>query len=405
MLISHPRIMIRHAPWITSIETFCCTLATLFPKVFCTSVLTWSVYALIVHGCYDTLMTTQETSIFAIAIGLIGLTLYILCLYTYFRVLNAGPGSPSDFEELRIHNILLLSKPKYNSANPYDTNDNMTTSASLLANAEGVDETTSVESEQPPSEYMTLHMLKSNNSSYRYCTKCSVWKPDRCHHCSTCNRCILRMDHHCPWFATCVGFYNHKFFAQFLMYVTAYSGFDFVVSLSILWKFFADEKYNDHYLSLNLVFLFVLSLAFFITVGGFLAFLLYLLCRNKTTIEFQENRWNFKNDKNGKSFQYEFDGSGKKKKLGNIFDLGCGRNWRSIMGPSWYYWLLPVTVTKKSIDARLENGINFEIDEDVYDRWCYNAQLQDQLNQQLADYKNRIRMEREATQTTDTNRF
>ena len=103
--------------------------------------------------------------------------------------------------------------------------------------------------------------------------------------------------------------------------------------------------------------------------------------------------------------QYEFDSSGKKKKLGNIFDLGCGRNWRSIMGPSWYYWLLPVTVTNKSIDARLENGINFEIDQDVYDRWCYNAQLQDQLNQQLADYKNRIRMEREANQTTDTNPF
>jgi len=248
-------------------------------------------------------------------------------------------------------------------------------------------------------------MLKNNNSSYRYCTKCSVWKPDRCHHCSTCNKCILRMDHHCPWFATCVGFYNHKFFAQFLIYVTAYSGFDFVVSISILWSFFADEKYNDLYLSLNLVFLFVLSLAFFITVGGFLAFLLYLLFRNKTTIEFQENRWNFKNDKNGKSFQYEFDGSGKKKKLGNIFDLGYGRNWRSIMGPNWYYWILPVTVTNHSINARLENGVNFEIDQDVYDRWCYNAQLQDQLNQQLADYKNRIRMEREAAQTIDTSPF
>lgn len=397
MLISHPLIMLRHTPWIMSIESLCCTLSTLFPKVFCASVLTWSIYVLIVHGCYDTLMDTQGKAIFGIGIGLIGSILYILCMYTYFKVLNAGPGSPSDFEELKIRNILLLSKPKYNSANPYDTSDNITTSSSLLVNAERVDDTSSFESEQPPSDYMTLHTLKNNNSTYRYCTKCSVWKPDRCHHCSTCNRCVLRMDHHCPWFATCVGFYNHKFFAQFLVYVATYSGFVFIVSLYILWRFFADEKYSSQYLSLNLVFLFVLSLAFFITVGGFMGFLLYLISKNKTTIEFQENRWNFKNDKNGGSFQYEFDGSGKKKKLGNIFDLGCGRNWKSIMGPSWYYWVFPVTVTNKSIDARLENGINFEINQDVYDKWCYNAQLQDQLNRQLADYKNRIRMERETT--------
>jgi palmitoyltransferase len=26
---------------------------------------------------------------------------------------------------------------------------------------------------------------------------CHVFKPDRCHHCSICNRCVLNMDHHC----------------------------------------------------------------------------------------------------------------------------------------------------------------------------------------------------------------
>merc|ERR1719420_1163071 len=52
----------------------------------------------------------------------------------------------------------------------------------------------------------------------RYCKMCNVWKPDRTHHCSICNRCILNMDHHCPWINNCVGFYNRKFFIQFLMY-------------------------------------------------------------------------------------------------------------------------------------------------------------------------------------------
>ena len=36
----------------------------------------------------------------------------------------------------------------------------------------------------------------------RYCEKCHCWKPPRAHHCSTCGRCIVKMDHHCPWVCT-----------------------------------------------------------------------------------------------------------------------------------------------------------------------------------------------------------
>ena len=66
-----------------------------------------------------------------------------------------------------------------------------------------------------------------------YCTKCAHFRPARAHHCSICNRCILRMDHHCllaippllilfvftgPWVGNCVGHLNHKFFFLFMMY-------------------------------------------------------------------------------------------------------------------------------------------------------------------------------------------
>lgn len=51
-----------------------------------------------------------------------------------------------------------------------------------------------------------------------FCKKCNFVRPPRAHHCRLCERCILKMDHHCPWVGNCVGFYNHRYFTQFLVY-------------------------------------------------------------------------------------------------------------------------------------------------------------------------------------------
>jgi palmitoyltransferase ZDHHC2/15/20 len=61
---------------------------------------------------------------------------------------------------------------------------------------------------------------------------CNVFKPERCHHCSACNRCVLNMDHHCPWINNCVGFWNRKYFMLMLFYVILTTYFVLMTLLS-----------------------------------------------------------------------------------------------------------------------------------------------------------------------------
>ena len=51
------------------------------------------------------------------------------------------------------------------------------------------------------------------------CPDCEVIRTKRSRHCSICNRCVERFDHHCPWVNNCVGSGNHAYFLAFLLSV------------------------------------------------------------------------------------------------------------------------------------------------------------------------------------------
>ncbi|KAG5670020.1 hypothetical protein PVAND_000307 [Polypedilum vanderplanki] len=63
------------------------------------------------------------------------------------------------------------------------------------------------------------------------CKKCLVPKPPRTHHCSICNRCILKFDHHCAFLNQCIGFYNHRYFFLYMVYTVL--GVIFIITFGI----------------------------------------------------------------------------------------------------------------------------------------------------------------------------
>lgn len=61
--------------------------------------------------------------------------------------------------------------------------------------------------------------LRPTQRGTRRCHKCNDnYKPPRAHHDSVTGRCIVKMDHYCPWVCNAVGALNHKFFVLFIFY-------------------------------------------------------------------------------------------------------------------------------------------------------------------------------------------
>ena len=132
----------------------------------------------------------------------------------------------------------------------------------------------------------TTSFTVKSNGEMRFCKKCQARKPDRAHHCSTCRRCVLKMDHHCPWLATCIGLRNHKAFLLFLIYTTVFCFYCFAVTGTWTWmEIMANTEYLENMLPVNFIMLAVISGIIGLVVGAFTAWHILLASRGQTTIE------------------------------------------------------------------------------------------------------------------------
>lgn len=70
-----------------------------------------------------------------------------------------------------------------------------------------------------PTTPLKRKLTNKRRRGIRRCRKCQDnYKPPRAHHDSVTGRCIVKMDHFCPWVGNAVGALNHKFFFLFILY-------------------------------------------------------------------------------------------------------------------------------------------------------------------------------------------
>ncbi|XP_050390392.2 palmitoyltransferase ZDHHC18-B isoform X2 [Patella vulgata] len=123
------------------------------------------------------------------AIPAIGVALFLFVMSTLFRTSFSDPG------------VIPRSTPD---------------EAAEIEKQIEVPNTSSPGTYRPPPRTREV-VVKGQVIKLKYCFTCKIFRPPRASHCSLCDNCVERFDHHCPWVGNCVGKRNYRYFYLFIL--------------------------------------------------------------------------------------------------------------------------------------------------------------------------------------------
>ncbi|KAL7576105.1 hypothetical protein ACA910_000884 [Epithemia clementina (nom. ined.)] len=180
-----------------------------------------------------------------------------------------------------------------------------------------------------------------------FCHNSKQPKPPRSHYDHVTKRLVLNLDHYCPWMFNSIGYFNYRYFVNFLVYVFLGMSYGalltfepFMLLQTVEYSTHSKHEramrqhlprpqpmipHRDEKMLISLAFMICAAIGFAILILG--GFHVFLVLTAQTTIEFHGNwsKWR----RQGNKFR-------------NPYSEGYRKNWRRIYGDQpWFLAVLP----------------------------------------------------------------
>ncbi|XP_063041857.1 palmitoyltransferase ZDHHC18-B isoform X2 [Engraulis encrasicolus] len=179
---------------------------------------------------------------------------------------------------------------------------------------------TSSSSYRPPPRTKEI-LINQQVVKLKYCFTCKIFRPPRTSHCSLCDNCVERFDHHCPWVGNCVGKRNYRFFYCFIVSLSFLTAFIFGCVTTHLALRSQDGNGLVYALQESPASALELVVCFFSvwSILGLSGFHTYLVASNLTTNEDIKGSWSGKSGSEDTGNPYSHNSM-----LGNCCSVLCG---------------------------------------------------------------------------------
>jgi len=232
--------------------------------------------------------------------------------------------------------------------------------------ASNSNKTPRITTKKQPSPKQIRNWMLMAPDEWGYCQRSNQPKPPRSHYDHVTRTLVLCLDHYCPWMFNAIGYFNYRYFCNFLWFVQIAMIYGATISFQPfkntsgpLYREQAQEfrrtgerlhanlmvPINSERMAISLSFMLCLAVGLAVACLG--GFHFYLCLTAQTTIEFHGN---FMNRRKAKRLN---------KKWTNPYSLGWRRNFQQVFGtqPAWKAFLIPSTREPEFLPLPMPDGL------------------------------------------------